>query len=202
MTDLAQFTAWRDALMAARYQGIRTVEYDGNRCGTGRILQMRCRLASIRARLSATKPIATLSSAGGALIRMGDTLLVLRIPAEVSAQMTPGSVLLDVMRQWVRVQHGDHDACRLASDGDGDCPNSATQREHSQKLASFLPLVGFLLTSNMLLRNCSINSITQLFASLGETKDASGGDDQVFPRHLPTFCNYTPRGSSDLEGRK
>ena len=31
MGDLAQLTAWRDALMAARYQGIRTVEYDGKR---------------------------------------------------------------------------------------------------------------------------------------------------------------------------
>jgi hypothetical protein len=29
MAELAQLTAWRDALMAARYQGIRTVEYDG-----------------------------------------------------------------------------------------------------------------------------------------------------------------------------
>ena len=31
MADLAQLTAWRDVLMAARYQGIRTVEYDGKR---------------------------------------------------------------------------------------------------------------------------------------------------------------------------
>ncbi len=31
MADLAQITAWRDALMAARYRGIRTVEYDGKR---------------------------------------------------------------------------------------------------------------------------------------------------------------------------
>ena len=31
MASLAQLTAWRDALMAARYQGIRTVEYDGKR---------------------------------------------------------------------------------------------------------------------------------------------------------------------------
>lgn len=29
MADLAQLTAWRDALMAARYRGVRTVEYDG-----------------------------------------------------------------------------------------------------------------------------------------------------------------------------
>ena len=62
--------------------------------------------AQIRARLSATKPIATLSSAGGTLIRMGDTLLVLRIPTEVFAQMTPGSVLLDVVRQRVCLQYG------------------------------------------------------------------------------------------------
>ena len=31
MADLAQLTAWRDALMAARYRGDRTVEYDGKR---------------------------------------------------------------------------------------------------------------------------------------------------------------------------
>ena len=31
MADLAQLPAWRDALMAARYQGIRTVEYDSKR---------------------------------------------------------------------------------------------------------------------------------------------------------------------------
>jgi len=31
MADLAQLTAWRDALMAARYQGVRAVEYDGKR---------------------------------------------------------------------------------------------------------------------------------------------------------------------------
>lgn len=31
MSDVAQLTAWRDALMAARYRGVRTVEYDGKR---------------------------------------------------------------------------------------------------------------------------------------------------------------------------
>lgn len=31
MADLAQLTAWRDALMAARYRGVHTVEYDGKR---------------------------------------------------------------------------------------------------------------------------------------------------------------------------
>src|SRR5690606_942147 len=31
MADVAQLTAWRDALMAARYRGVRTVEYDGKR---------------------------------------------------------------------------------------------------------------------------------------------------------------------------
>ena len=31
MADLAQLTAWRDALMAARYRGVRTVEYEGKR---------------------------------------------------------------------------------------------------------------------------------------------------------------------------
>jgi len=31
MADLAQLTAWRDALMEARYKGVHTVEYDGKR---------------------------------------------------------------------------------------------------------------------------------------------------------------------------
>lgn len=31
MADLAQLTAWREALLKARYAGIRTVEYDGKR---------------------------------------------------------------------------------------------------------------------------------------------------------------------------
>lgn len=31
MSELAQLTGWRDALMAARYRGVRTVEYDGKR---------------------------------------------------------------------------------------------------------------------------------------------------------------------------
>lgn len=31
MADLPQLIAWRDALMAARYRGVRTVEYDGKR---------------------------------------------------------------------------------------------------------------------------------------------------------------------------
>ncbi len=31
MANLAQLSAWRDALMAARYRGVRTVEYDGKR---------------------------------------------------------------------------------------------------------------------------------------------------------------------------
>jgi len=31
MADLAQITHWRGAMMAARYKGIRIVEYDGKR---------------------------------------------------------------------------------------------------------------------------------------------------------------------------
>lgn len=31
MADIAQLTAWRDALMAARYKAVRTVEIDGRR---------------------------------------------------------------------------------------------------------------------------------------------------------------------------
>jgi hypothetical protein len=31
VADLAQLSVWRDALMAARYRGVRTVESDGKR---------------------------------------------------------------------------------------------------------------------------------------------------------------------------
>ena len=50
MADLAQLTAWRDALMAARYQGIRTVEYDGKRVTYATDAEMAARWATSTAR--------------------------------------------------------------------------------------------------------------------------------------------------------
>jgi len=50
MADLAQLTAWRDALMAARYQGIRTVEYDGKRVTYATDVEMAAALGDGRAR--------------------------------------------------------------------------------------------------------------------------------------------------------
>ena len=47
MADLSQLTAWRDALMAARYQGIRTVEYDGKRVTYASDAEMAAALATL-----------------------------------------------------------------------------------------------------------------------------------------------------------
>ena len=47
MADLAQLTAWRDTLMAARYRGVRTVEYDGKRITYATDAEMRTALADL-----------------------------------------------------------------------------------------------------------------------------------------------------------
>lgn len=54
--------------------------------------------AQLRSRLSEPEPLATLSTATGTLIRISDTVLEIRISAMTTAQMAPGSVLLDVVR--------------------------------------------------------------------------------------------------------
>jgi hypothetical protein len=56
MTDLAQLTAWRDALMAARYRGVRTVEYDGKRVTYATDGEMRAALADLDRKIAATGP--------------------------------------------------------------------------------------------------------------------------------------------------
>lgn len=53
MTDLAQLTAWRDALMAARYRGVRTVEYDGKRVTYATDGEMAAALADLERRIAA-----------------------------------------------------------------------------------------------------------------------------------------------------
>lgn len=53
MTDLAQLNAWRDALMAARYRGVRTVEYDGKRITYATDGEMAAALADIDRKIAA-----------------------------------------------------------------------------------------------------------------------------------------------------
>ncbi len=52
MADLARLTAWRDALMAARYQGIRTVEYDGKRVTYASDAEMAAALADLNRQIT------------------------------------------------------------------------------------------------------------------------------------------------------
>jgi hypothetical protein len=56
MADLSQLTAWRDALMAARYQGIRTVEYDGKRVTYATDAEMAAALGDLNRQIAATGP--------------------------------------------------------------------------------------------------------------------------------------------------
>ncbi len=54
MADLAQLTTWRDALLKARYAGIRTVEYDGKRVTYGSDAEMANALSDLERRITAT----------------------------------------------------------------------------------------------------------------------------------------------------
>ncbi len=54
MADLAQLTAWRDALMAARYQCVRTVEYDGKRVTYASDAEMAAALGDLNRQITAT----------------------------------------------------------------------------------------------------------------------------------------------------
>ena len=54
MASLAQLTAWRDALMAARYQGVRTVEYDGKRITYASDGEMAAALADLNRQITGT----------------------------------------------------------------------------------------------------------------------------------------------------
>ncbi len=53
MADLAQLTAWRDALMEARYKGVRTVEYDGKRVTYATDAEMAAAIADLDRRVAA-----------------------------------------------------------------------------------------------------------------------------------------------------
>jgi len=52
MTDITQLTLWRDALMAARYKGVRTVEYDGKRVTYATDAEMANALADLDRRIA------------------------------------------------------------------------------------------------------------------------------------------------------
>lgn len=53
MSDLAQLTQWRDALMAARYRGVRTVEHDGKRVTYATDAEMAAALADLDRKIAA-----------------------------------------------------------------------------------------------------------------------------------------------------
>ncbi len=53
MTDATQMTAWRDALLRARYAGVRTVEYDGRRVDYATDAEMANALADLERRIAA-----------------------------------------------------------------------------------------------------------------------------------------------------
>jgi hypothetical protein len=55
MTDLTQLEAWRDALLKARYVGLRTVEYDGRRVSYATDAEMATALADLERRIAATR---------------------------------------------------------------------------------------------------------------------------------------------------
>lgn len=54
MTDTTQLTQWRDALMAARYKGVRTVEYDGKRVTYANDAEMANALADLDREIAST----------------------------------------------------------------------------------------------------------------------------------------------------
>jgi hypothetical protein len=55
MTDLAQLGAWRDALLQARYAGVRTVEVEGRRVSYATDAEMATALADLERRIAAAQ---------------------------------------------------------------------------------------------------------------------------------------------------
>jgi hypothetical protein len=56
MSDLNQLTTWRDALMAARFRGVRTVEIDGRRVTYATDGEMAAALADLDRKIAAAGP--------------------------------------------------------------------------------------------------------------------------------------------------
>jgi len=56
MTDIAQLTQWRNALLAARFKGVRTVEYDGKRITYATDGEMAAALGDLERRIASLGP--------------------------------------------------------------------------------------------------------------------------------------------------
>jgi hypothetical protein len=52
----------------------------------------------LRAKVSTATPVTTLTSANGGVTRLSDRLVELVVPADATASLTPGSVVLDLVR--------------------------------------------------------------------------------------------------------
>ena len=67
--------------------------------GEGVLFPNEARFAGqVRGKVNAETVLATLTSEGGAILRRGDNKLELNIPETVTAALTPGSILLDLVR--------------------------------------------------------------------------------------------------------
>ncbi len=52
MSNITELTAWRDALLQARYAGLRQLEYDGKRVVYGSDAEMAAALADLERRIT------------------------------------------------------------------------------------------------------------------------------------------------------
>ena len=55
MMDLAQLKAWRDALLEARYAGLRSLEHDGKRMAYASDAEMTAALSDLEHRIAAAQ---------------------------------------------------------------------------------------------------------------------------------------------------
>lgn len=63
------------------------------------VFPLGCRLAAqVRAKVSDGAVIATLTTANGGLVRMMDTIVEIAIPPAATASLSPGSVVMDLVR--------------------------------------------------------------------------------------------------------
>ncbi|HHG90233.1 MAG TPA: hypothetical protein ENJ90_07140 [Devosia sp.] len=65
MADLTQLTAWRDALLEARFKGIRTVEYDGKRVTYATDGEMATALADLDRKITEASETGRIQSSKG-----------------------------------------------------------------------------------------------------------------------------------------
>lgn len=63
------------------------------------LFPLEARLAGqLRAKVSASAPAATLTTENGGILRLSDRVVELVVPAAATAQLTPGSAVLDLVR--------------------------------------------------------------------------------------------------------